>query len=85
MKEAYQVYNSRIKKENLTCETGYPQYKCYCSNCGCPVYSDEFISEREECPHCHAEFSAERVMTYGAWTADLHHVGYSPRECGREQ
>lgn len=81
MRTAYQVYDNT----NPTEETGETKYKCYCSECGCPVYSDEFVSEREECPHCHAEFSAERVISYDTWTAELFHVGYTPRECGREQ
>lgn len=82
MKEAYQVYE---RFNSATDEVGYPQYKAYCSECGCPVYSDKFPSERTECPHCHAEFSRDRLISYATWTAELHHVGYTPRECGREQ
>ena len=81
MKTAYQVYDST--RPNL--ETGTKQFKCYCSECGCPVYSETFPSNRKECPHCKAEFSEDRIMKYDAWTAELNHVGYSPRECGREQ
>ena len=86
MKEAYQVYDvpSGVKVEP-TNENGFPQYKMYCSECGCPVFSKEFPTERDDCPHCHAEFSGERLMRYETWTAGLHHVGYTPRECGREQ
>lgn len=87
MKEAYQVYD--IERDMAmpapTNETGESQFKCYCSICGCPVYSDTFPSLRKECPHCKAEFSADRCMRYEVWTAELNHVGYSPRECGREQ
>ena len=81
MKEAYQVYRSR----RPTLENGIREYKCYCSECGCPVFSKEFVSEREECPHCHAEFSAERVMSYETWTAEIQHVAYTLHECGRDQ
>ena len=87
MKEAYQVYD--IEKgytmPKPTDETGEPQFKAYCSECGCPVYSDTFPSLRENCPHCKAEWSVDRTMKYETWTAELHHVGYTPRECGREQ
>ena len=81
MIRAYQVY--REVTPNL--EIGKPQFKCYCSECGCPVYSDTLPSQRKECPHCHAEFDKDRLMTMDMWTAELNHVGYSPRECGREQ
>lgn len=87
MKEAYQVYDipQGMTLPAPTNETGENQFKCYCSQCGCPVYSDSFPSLRKECPHCHAAFSLERLTTYGRWTAELNHVGYSDRECGREQ
>lgn len=87
MKEAYQVYDlpQGMTLPQPTNETGENQFKCYCSICGCPVYSDTFPSLREECPHCKAKFSVDRLTTYGRWTAELNHVGYSPRECGRDQ
>ena len=87
MKTAYQVYDTRppFTFPTPTNETGEPQFKCYCSECGVPVYSDTFPSMRPECPHCHAEFDPDRIMKYDVWTAELHHVGYTPRECGREQ
>ena len=83
--KAYQVYEPMSKASPFTNENGFTQAKCICSNCGCPVFSEEFPSERTECPHCHAEFDDHRLITRDAWLADLQHVEYSMRECGREQ
>lgn len=86
--KAYQVYQGYKKIGWLptpTKETGEEQYKFYCSECGCPVYSDTFPSLRQECPHCHAELSVDRLISYDTWTAELQHVGYTLQECGRDQ
>lgn len=81
MRNAYQVYRSTEPTE----ENGIRQFKCICSECGCPVFSDEFPSERECCPHCKAEFSGERIMSFDMWRTVLYHVSYSNEECGREK
>ena len=85
--KAYQVY--RIEEgmtlPTPTNETGEAQFKAYCTECGCPVYSDTFPSLRDECPHCKAEWSPDRIMRFEAWQAELNHVSYTESECGRDQ
>ena len=84
--KAYQVYDTpRDEIVTPVFDNGKREFKCYCSECGCPIYSKYFPSERAECPHCHAEFAEDRIMRYDAWTADLNHVGYTEQECGRDQ
>ena len=86
MKTAYQVYDkTSAGKVAPVFDNGKREYKFICSDCGCPVYSKKYPSERTECPHCHAELSPEKRITREAWLAELHHVGYTPRECGRDQ
>ena len=87
MKTAYQVYD-KIKENGKVApvmDNGVLQFKCYCSECGCPVYSARFPSERKECPHCHASFSPDEKISREMWLAELHHVGYTEQECGRWQ
>ena len=87
MKTAYQVYDIEkgMTMPKPTDETGEPQFKCYCSECGVPVYSDSYPSLRTECPHCKAKWSVDKTMSFEKWISEPRHVGYTPRECGRDQ
>lgn len=88
MKEAYQVYDgleSMSKGLSPVFDNGKPEFKLYCSECGCPAYSEKFPTERKECPNCHAKFSPDKIMKFEKWISEPRHVGYTLRECGREQ